>query len=303
MENYIIQTIDEVKYKLKSKTDFSWLHKYGEVFSCIDETGSGCICFGVQNKNQKLFFKIAGVDTVEREISFEESKKLLKDSIQIYNDLRHDSLIKLIDSFDYEDYFVAIFEYAQGECLFDHWNFEYYKQNNIVETPIYRFKHLCIEKRTDVVKKLFSFFKHFVAQGYVAVDFYDSSIIYDFVNDKATFCDVDLFRKVPTFNDLGEDYFGTKRLKAPEETILGEPIDEKTSEFTLAALIFDFFSRKIDKSIRYEKGMFVPNGFEDFELSKETYDVLLKATSYDRNKRYNSIDEFEAEFFKSLSKQ
>ena len=49
--------------------------------------------------------------------------------------------------------------------------------------------------------------------------------------------------------------------------------------------------------------MFVPNGFEDFELSKETYDVLLKATSYDRNKRYNSIDEFEAEFFKSLSKQ
>ena len=32
-----------------------------------------------------------------------------------------------------------------------------------------------------------------------------------------SFCDIDLFRKMPTYNDLGKDYFGTKRLKAPEE--------------------------------------------------------------------------------------
>ena len=44
----------------------------------------------------------------------------------------------------------------------------------------------------------------------------------------ATFCDIDLFRKLPTKNDLGKDYYGTKRLKAPEENELGATIDELT---------------------------------------------------------------------------
>ena len=81
-----------------------------------------------------------------------------------------------------------------------------------------------------------------VAQGMGIVDFYDSSIIYDFEKDIVSFCDIDLFRKAPTYNDIGEKYFGTSRLKAPEENILGSIIDEKTNLFTLAAIIFDIFS-------------------------------------------------------------
>lgn len=77
--------------------------------------------------------------------------------------------------------------------------------------------------------------------GYVAVDFYAGSIMYDFQTDRITICDIDLFRKKPSINDMGEDYWGTKRLKAPEEYCYGAAIDEITNVYTLGALLFDSF--------------------------------------------------------------
>lgn len=292
--------IDNVEFKLREYQDFTWLKKYGKVFLVIDETGSGCISFGIEKDNKKYFFKIAGAKTVEAEISEEESIKLLKEAVIKYKDIKHDNLIKYIDSFDYKNFFAVIYEFAEGECLFDHWNFEKYKITKEI-TPLMKFKRLSVEKRMYVVEKLFSFFETFIDCGYIAVDFYDSSIMYDFEKDNVTFCDIDLFRKLPAINDLGKDYFGTKRLKAPEENKLGAVIDELTSEFTLGAIIFDIFSNVENNDERYEKGMFVPNDFEDFELSKEVYEILMKATSYERNDRYGSIKEFHEEFLKKVN--
>lgn len=287
--------VDNVEFKLREYQDFGWLNNFGEVFSVIDETGSGCISFGVKKDDKKYFFKVAGAKSVKAEISEEESIALLKKAVSIYKDLKHDCLINLVDEFSINEFYVAVFDFAEGDCLFDHWNFDKYSKTKEI-TPLMKFKMLPVEKRLDVVEKLFSFFKHFVSLGYVAVDFYDSSIIYDFENDLVKFCDIDLFRKMPTYNDLGEDYFGTKRLKAPEENVKGEKIDELTSEFTLGAIIFDMFSKVVNNDERYEKGMFVHNEFEDFELSKEVYNVLLKATSYEKDERFRSIEEFHKKF-------
>lgn len=295
--------IDNIEFKLKEYQDFSWVNDYGIVFSVIDETGSGCILFGVQKDNKKYFIKIAGAKTVEAEISEQDSIDLLKDAVEKYKSIHHQNLIKYIDSFDINEFFAVIFEYADGECLFDHWNFEKYKNDSTLITPIQKFKKLEISKRLDVVYKLFSFFETFINAGYVAVDFYDSSIIYNFEKDEATFCDIDLFRKLPTKNDLGKDYYGTKRLKAPEENELGATIDELTNEFTLGAIIFDIFSNVSNNDKRYEIGMFIPNDLEEFELNTKTYNVLLKSTNYDRNNRYTSINEFEVEFRKSLEEK
>lgn len=179
--------IDNIEFKLKEYQDFSWVNDYGIVFSVIDETGSGCISFGVQKDNKKYFIKIAGAKTVEAEISEQDSIDLLKDAVEKYKNIHHQNLIKYIDSFDINEFFAVIFEYADGECLFDHWNFEKYKNDSTLITPIQKFKKLEISKRLDVVYKLFSFFETFINAGYVAVDFYDSSIIYNFEKDEATF--------------------------------------------------------------------------------------------------------------------
>ena len=294
--------IDEIEFRLKEQQNFSWLHEYGRVFKVLDETGSGCISFGIEKDNKKYFFKIAGAKTIVAEVSEKESIVLLKEAVEKYKDLKHPNLIKLVDSFAINEFFVVVFEWVEGDCLFDHWNFNKYKENPNLDTPIKKFKRLPITKRLVVVEKLFSFFQTFVERGYVAVDFYDSSIIYDFENDLVTFCDIDLFRKVPTTNNLGKDYFGTKRLKAPEENEMGAPIDELTSEFTLGAIIFDLFSKVENVTKRYEKGTFIPNKIENFELSQKIYNILVKSTSYDRSKRYKTINEFYNAFITEIKK-
>lgn len=295
----IKQSIDGIEFILREYQDFSWLNNYGTVFSVIDETGSGCISFGIEKENKKYFIKIAGAKTVEAEISEEESIKLLKEAVIKYKDIKHENLIKLVDAFDYNEFYVVIYEYAEGLCLFDHWNFDRYEKTKEI-TPMMRFKSLSVEKRLNVVYKLFSFFESFINAGYVAVDFYDSSIIYDFEKDEVTFCDIDLFRKMPTSNDLGKDYFGTKRLKAPEENELGAIIDEQTSLFTLGAIIFDMFSKTSNIEERYDKGVFIPNKLDEFELNEDTYKVLLKATNYERLNRYKTIKEFEEHFGETI---
>lgn len=299
----VINEINGVRYKLREQQDFSWLEKEGKVFSVIDETGSGCICFGVEKDNEKLFYKIAGAKTVEAEISCEESKTLLKSATQIYKDIQHPNLISLVKDFEINEFYVAVFRWAEGECLFDHWNFDKYKKNPRLITPIMAFKQLPLEKKLVAIEPLFSFMETVKKAGYVAVDFYDSSLMYDFYNHQLTICDIDLFRKVPTINDLGKDYFGTKRLKAPEENELGASIDEVTNNFTLGAIICDLLSDVKNNKERYKVGHFIINDRSDYYFNGASYEVLKKATQLDRSLRYQTIEEFHHAWKRALKKK
>lgn len=62
----IINKLDSVEFRLKEWHDFTWLKKYGTAFWSVDETGSGCICIGMEDQGKKYFCKIAGVNTIER---------------------------------------------------------------------------------------------------------------------------------------------------------------------------------------------------------------------------------------------
>ena len=59
----IINKLDSIEFRLKELHDFTWLKKYGTAFWVVDETGSGCICIGMEDAERKYFCKIAGVNT------------------------------------------------------------------------------------------------------------------------------------------------------------------------------------------------------------------------------------------------
>ncbi len=105
----------------------------------------------------------------------------------------------------------------------------------------YRYRHLPLQKRLRSLRTLFDFLLYVEERGFVAVDFYDGSILYDFGSDTTKICDIDLYRPKPLYNHMGPDFWGTKRLKAPEEYILGAEIDSRTNVFTLGALILHLF--------------------------------------------------------------
>ena len=57
--------LDSITFRLKEHQDFQWLKKYGKAFWCVGETGSGCVCIGMEDGEKKYFCKIAGVNTIE----------------------------------------------------------------------------------------------------------------------------------------------------------------------------------------------------------------------------------------------
>jgi len=123
----ILNTLDKVGFRLHETHDFSWLKRYGTAFAAFDETGSGCIGIGMQDNDRKVFCKIAGVNPIFGEISPQEPIQVLKKAVEIYQDLQHPNLIKLIEHYSYDSFYVSVFEWENGACLFDHWNFEKYK--------------------------------------------------------------------------------------------------------------------------------------------------------------------------------
>ena len=54
----IINKLDSIEFRLKELHDFTWLKKYGTAFWVVDQTGSGCICIGMQNRNKNIFAKL-----------------------------------------------------------------------------------------------------------------------------------------------------------------------------------------------------------------------------------------------------
>lgn len=299
----ILHDLDGVTFKLRKARDFKWLKRYGSAFWSIDETGSGCICIGMQNENQKYFCKIAGVETLEADVSPLESVNVLKHSVQLYQDLCHPNLTKVIEHYEYEDMYIVVFEWSDGECLFDHWNFDQYKTNSYLKSPAHRFNELPVKEKLDAVTVLFSFLTTVSNADYVAVDFYDGSIMYDFSTKKTTICDIDFFQKKPLTNTLGKHWFGTKRLKAPEEYVLNARIDDDTTVFTLGALIFNFFGEfsPSDIAVRYENNQFFPCSFDKWQLNEESYAVVLKATGLNRKHRFRNMTEFHAAWNKAIA--
>ncbi|MCI1832517.1 MAG: hypothetical protein LKI77_06210 [Bifidobacterium sp.] len=299
----VVDRCDGVTFHVLEKRDFSWLHRYGRALSCIDETGSGCLCFVMGDSRRKVFCKVAGAGTIHADVSPQESVCTLVRAMRVYDDLRHPHLASVIEHYRHEDLYVAVYEWAKGECLWDHWNFERYSRNASLRSPSRRFLALPVERRLAAVEVLFSFLSHCARRGYVAVDFYDGSIIYDFDSDTTTICDVDLFRRGPVINTVGEEWPGTKRFKAPEEYARGSVIDERTIVFTLGAMISDFFgpASAADMESRYENNRFCAGPPAVWQLGDACRETVMKATDPRRETRFGTIDEFHHAWIRSVA--
>lgn len=289
-------TIGPVEFQLKEAHDFSWLRALGDPFCVFSQNDSGNISFGVQKGNDRYFVKAAGLKTAESVRTPEEAVAALKGAMPVYEAIAHPNLIKLVRHYAQDNLYIAVFRWADGDCLFDHWNFSTYQEHPEILPPAERFKRLPVEKRLKAADVLFSFLSAVLNSGYVAVDFYDGSLIYDFAADTMTICDIDYFRRKPAFNDIGQDYFGSKRVKAPEEYRYGARIDDATTVFTLGALLFGFFGNFTAAQTRrsYKACAFSPCAFSQWEGNRACYEAARKAVLPQREKRFATIDAFRA---------
>lgn len=266
--NEVLQTVDGVTFRMKAAYDFHFLSKYGRVFQVFDDQDSGNICFGVQKNGEKYFVKFAGAQTARGCDTPAQAVERLRSSLPVYQDLRHPNLIQLVSWEDVDQGelpgLAAVFRWAKGDCM-----------GRMYEQAHRRFMSLPIKDRLKVYGDILDFLQYVNRTGYVAIDFYDGSILYDFDSGRTTICDVDFFRKKPCVNDMGR-MWGSSKFQAPEEYRLGAEIDEITNVYTAGAMAFALFGN-------YQRDM------ETWQLSRALYETARKAVSDDREQRQPSL--------------
>jgi len=261
---YYLQTIDGIPFKLKSAFDFSFLRKYGTVFRVFDDQDSGNICFGTEKDGQRFFVKFAGAPTDRSVDAPADAVSRLKATLPVYHDLQHKNLIRLVTAEDIGGGFAMVFQWETGDCM-----------GRMFPAAHHRFLQLPHAHRLRAFRDILDFFEYVASKGYVAVDFYDGSILYDFETGKTTICDIDLFQKQPCVNKMGH-MWGSICFQAPEEHRLGAVIDEVTNVYTLGATAFALFGGGHRTR-------------EHWELSDAFFALAVKATSDNRADRHQSI--------------
>jgi serine/threonine-protein kinase len=279
MNDSQIIRLDNVSFQLKEKHDFEWLRSLGEVFCVFDQQDSGNICFGIEKEGIKKFVKYAGAKTLEYSGQPKDAITRLRRSIPLYKDMNHPHLINLVEYFEVGKGYALVFDWFNGECLHSHWSFPPPHKYNHPDSPFYRYKQLPIEYRLESLKNIFEFHVHVEKMDYVAVDFYDGSILYDFKNNITKICDIDLYMKKPFINTMGR-LWGSSRFMSPEEFKLGAEIDERTNVFNMGAIAFGLLGGELDRSLL------------KWDAGQELYEVAIKAVEESRSRRFSSVEEF-----------
>ncbi len=274
-QGYYLQAIDGLPYKLKAPFDFSFISRYGRVFKIFDDQDSGNICFGTEKDGERYFVKFAGASGEAYGGTPREAVERLQSALPVYEALRHRSLIEFVKAEEIGGGFAMVFRWVEGDCM-----------GRMYPESHRRFMELPVEEKLQVYGDILDFLEYVAQEGYVAVDFYDGSILYDFVTHKTTVCDIDFFRKQPCTNDMGR-MWGSSRFQAPEEFRLGDRIDEITNVYTAGAFAFALFgaySRTAEKWI----------------LSEELFRVVTRATADERSGRQQSIRQLKTEWEECL---
>jgi len=264
LKDIYIQWIDCVPYKLKEPYDFSFINKYGRVFKVFDDQDSGNICFGTKNGEKRYFVKFAGAATARACVGIDEAQNNLKTAATAYWDLAHPNLIKIIHSEEIGGGFAVVYDWVEAECM-----------GRMYPMTRQKFMQMPLKSRIKVFEEILAFHAYVADRGYVAVDFYDGSVMYDFINENTIICDIDFYVKAPYKNSMGR-LWGSGRFMSPEEFSLGAEIDEVTNVYAMGATAFALFSD-------YDR---TP---EAWSLNKRLYNVVKKAVSDERDHRQQSI--------------
>ena len=179
-------TVDGVDFEIGEPFDFSFLSAYGRVFKVFDDQDSGNICFGVENGKERLFIKFAGAVTARGGASPAESMARARRNTQIYRDLRHDDLLNLISCDEVGGGIALVFPWTDAIC----WGRMYPEQHA-------QFAALPDHEKCAVYDAVLRFHAHVLACGYVPVDFYDGSVLYDVQAKKHISATLNFIRNSP----------------------------------------------------------------------------------------------------------
>ena len=264
--------------KVIEQSPAAFLREIGQVFSVFDEhtQDSGNISYDVRVGQQRFFVKTGGNPDDSRPfVSHEQRVELLRNAIRLRRSCDHIALPQLhnvIESFAGP---LLVYSWVDGELL----HADRATRNKPQSAP-QRFRRLPAPQFLNALDSIFELHCELAQKGWIAADFYDGCLIYDFASQEIHVIDLDMYEPAPFINEMGR-MFGSSRYMAAEEFERGAPIDERTAVFTMGRTAANLLS----------DGTLASSAFRG---SDALYDVVCRACRASRRERFATIAELYA---------
>ncbi len=248
-----------------------YLASVGEVFSVFgpETQDSGNLSYGVRVGERRFFVKTTD-PAASAYLEYPERVALLRNAIALNTGCQHPLMPELVNVIESEAGPMLVYEWVEGELL------RAVKGDS--ESAHERFRRLPVAEIRRALNGLYDLHALLAEAGYVAVDFYDGCLIYDFESRKLHVVDLDGYHPGPFINEMGR-MFGSSRFMAPEEFALGARIDEQTTVFSLGRAAALFLG---DGSL----------GPERFRGGSALHEVMVRACSENRAERFANVADF-----------
>ena len=230
--------------------------------------------YGVQVDQQRFFVKTAGVPDDPRPfLSHEERIALLRNAVRLRRSCSHIAIPKLHNVIESPHGPLLVYSWVDGELLHAD-----RATRNMPQSALQRFRRLPASEILNALGVIFELHHELAQTGWIAVDFYDGCLIYDFARQDIHVIDLDGYREGPFINGMGR-MFGSSRFMAPEEFDKGAPIDERTTVFTMGRTAANLLS----------DGTLTRSAFRGNEAQ---YYVVCRACRSSRSQRFASVADF-----------
>jgi serine/threonine-protein kinase len=262
------EAIDEPPYQ--------YLRAVGTVFAEFGERtqDSGNVSYGVEVAGNRYFVKTAGnPDNPRSALDHAARVALLRNPVRLHQSCRHSLLPRLYRVIESPSGPLLVYRWLEGELL----GVPRARRDD-PNSAFQRFRSLPVPTISKCLDAVFDLHDMLARFGWIAVDFYDGCLIYDFKSGRLGIVDLDMYRDTPFRNTMGR-MFGSTRFMAPEEFQLGAWVDQRTTVFVLGRTALIFLS----------DGTLSPGSFRG---SLPQFDVVARACDPEPAGRFGSVDMF-----------
>jgi len=248
-----------------------WLHGIGRVFAVFDQQDSGCVSYGVAVGDERWFVKTAAA---------EGATASLRRAITVHRAVQHRAIVPLRHVIESAATPALVYPWFPGEVLYAATTPRTLARSDPA-SAMARFRREPLHVVVAVLDEILDAHVAIERAGFVAVDFYDGCIMFDFAAQRVGLCDLDEYRPGP-FTVEGERLPGSTRYMAPEELRRGATIDTRTTVFNLG------------RAIR----LLLDSGDEEraWRGTPAQLDLVARATSTEPSSRHPSVHELAAEW-------
>ena len=246
----------------------TFLSQRGEIFAVFDERtqDSGNVSYGVEVDGRRYFVKTAGRPDDDRSYLDHSGRvSLLRNAVKLAESSDHRTLSNLHQ----------VVESAWGPMLVYDW-----AEGELIRSSIDRVRSLSVSEVGHLMTEVYDLHRELARLGWIANDFYDGAMIYDFRRRRVHVIDLDSYHMGSFTNSMGR-MAGSSRFMAPEEFELGATIDERTTVFTMGRTAAVLMS---DNSLERPA----------FRGSDGHYEVMVRSCAEDPDDRFQTVAEMYA---------